>query len=521
MRAIPLATLLIAACAAQPPQLPAAGIDYAAASTEQLIDSLQSIDTEAPGIHETLNTDDFVADDAPPVVTSGVLGSVAPVVSPQIHELVRRGADALPALVAHLNDRRRTKLTVGEIPSNRSFFFLSVVFCDEYEAKHEAGRTFCDLENVKTGPHGPYAVRVGDISYALIGQIVNRRLNALRYQPTAILIINSPIEEPSLIRALERDWRDTDAAGLRESLLSDLRGRVEYRFNSALARLRLYYPDAYKNLGGLDMKKRDAFEFEETERHKRSSSPRNTVQASRLSRNIDSCLTLDACLRVLDVNIQNDSESDEEDVNVVAAKLRSFGDVAAKRALLDRVSSPDLNWRIVSPELLETWPELDEQDLPQLLDAFHMQREIMAAPALAKLGSPAAFGALIEHFLERGSSDIVAEAIASAGIKAIPYLRPLLESDDDFQLQDAGKVWIGTVNLIRNMGLGALPAADRWVAVATNPSAPAQQRVGALRGMSGIAPHAGSYRERLLPLLRDPNPVIAQSAELTLAAFAK
>jgi len=44
-----------------------------------------------------------------------------------------------------------------------------------------------------------YTVKVGDVCYAIIGQIVNRSLMAVRYQPSAGLVINSPIEMPLYI----------------------------------------------------------------------------------------------------------------------------------------------------------------------------------------------------------------------------------------------------------------------------------------------------------------------------------
>jgi hypothetical protein len=110
---------------------------------------------------------------------------------------------------------------------------------------------------------GTYVVRVGDVCYALIGQIVNRFLFAVRYQPSGILIVNSPIEAPILVDRIEEDWGDLDAAGHEASLLSDLReGRNQEDWAAALARLHFYYPGAYASLSGQDLNKRKAFEYE-------------------------------------------------------------------------------------------------------------------------------------------------------------------------------------------------------------------------------------------------------------------
>jgi hypothetical protein len=109
----------------------------------------------------------------------------------------------------------------------------------------------------------------------LIGQIVNRRLLAVRYQPTGGLVINSPIEAPSLAEKVRSDWGSADTETLRQSLLDDIHAtnhpkrisRAEYtpRFvNPALARLRFYFPATYGALQGDDLKKRREFEDQET-----------------------------------------------------------------------------------------------------------------------------------------------------------------------------------------------------------------------------------------------------------------
>jgi len=100
-------------------------------------------------------------------------------------------------------------------------------------------------------------VTVGDACYFLIGQIVNRELAAVRYQPTGGIIVNSPVKRPALAARVRRDWVGLDSAGLRASLLDDLRAESElYDYGSALTRLRFYYPDAYAGLSGADLQKR-------------------------------------------------------------------------------------------------------------------------------------------------------------------------------------------------------------------------------------------------------------------------
>jgi hypothetical protein len=95
------------------------------------------------------------------------------------------------------------------------------------------------------------------------------------------LVVNSPIEAPVLVERVRNDWGRADAQSLRAALLEDIHAtnqpkgvsQDEYteRFvDPALARLRLYFPDAYNSLAGADLQKRKAFEKREQERRRSS-----------------------------------------------------------------------------------------------------------------------------------------------------------------------------------------------------------------------------------------------------------
>jgi len=184
------------------------------ASVANLIDDLVDIDAQAPALHSTAIVRTFIADNSPSEF-GGVIGSVAPQKFPQMTELVRRGVSSLPLLIKHLDDNRPTKLTVG------GDFFMFRYFSDEYDSKALAARE--GSARLERDFNGNYTVRVGDVCYALIGQIVNRNLLPVRYQPTAGLVANSPIEAPVLIEEVKRDWADTDAKEHMASLLADAR----------------------------------------------------------------------------------------------------------------------------------------------------------------------------------------------------------------------------------------------------------------------------------------------------------
>jgi hypothetical protein len=251
----------LACCWLTANQLLAANPDYSTVPLDRLVDDLALIDSFAPGITSTAMYQSFIAVDEPPEFAWGILGTPTPNVPPQMRELVRRGVGALPTLIQHLNDARSTRLSVG------GSFFMFQLFAEEYDPRNrpavavswgtglfENGRTF----------RGAYQVKIGDICYVLVGQIVNRQLNAVRYQPSAGLVVNSPVETPSLIEKIKKDWGDLDTQAHERSLLEDVRANNTVSgFSSSLKRLRFYYPAAYTALHDDDANKRHAFEAKE------------------------------------------------------------------------------------------------------------------------------------------------------------------------------------------------------------------------------------------------------------------
>jgi hypothetical protein len=252
-----------------------------AETAEQLVDKLAQIDCPSPGVSDSATFDGFIADEKGSTPTAMLLTEPRHCLPDAERELVRRGGAALPVLIAHLDDKRPTKLVVGNDPSRKdAFFYMAQYYSDEYDARDRtvpfiacgAGRSCEDSPSFE----GRYTLRVSDICFALIGQIVNRRLNAVRYQPTAILMVNSPIETPLLAERVRRDWAGIDAGSLKPALLSDLhrdhfgaadaedeKHALENTWDGALRRLRFYYPDAYAGLTGSDLQKRQAFETRE------------------------------------------------------------------------------------------------------------------------------------------------------------------------------------------------------------------------------------------------------------------
>lgn len=210
---------------------------------EEMINRLVEIDSFDTGFSSTHGGLDF-----PPVAGQMEFG-VATLFAPDVHErkktvthLVEAGPSVLPVLLAHLNDDRATKLTVTHGGGFGGMWHAAEVSAPDH-AKEEAAaiakaklpeEDFANREDLDT-----YPVKVGDICFAVIGMITNRSYNAVRYQPTACIVINSPVKTPEIATAVREIWKDhADAAGLRAALERDFAEGSD----SAATRLLYYFP---------------------------------------------------------------------------------------------------------------------------------------------------------------------------------------------------------------------------------------------------------------------------------------
>ena len=250
---------------------------------ERYIDDLRTLDCPIPGVSDTGTFDGFLAqrDSLKPMTTllieqQGQLRIPAQCQNASVSAIMHIGPAALPALLRHLDDMRPTKLVIGRDIRNETFG--GQFFDNEYETRHltwTSDRCRVDAPCEKQKPFdAPYTVKVGDVCFVLIGQIVNREWNAVRYQPTAIVLVNSPIETPELAKWVRADWAGIDDEGVKNSLLGDLHTTkledvsdadresqlLERIHSGALVRLRYYFPDTYASLTGADLEQRKAFE---------------------------------------------------------------------------------------------------------------------------------------------------------------------------------------------------------------------------------------------------------------------
>jgi hypothetical protein len=75
-----------------------------------------------------------------------------------------------------------------------------------------------------------------------IGEIVNRHLSAVRSQPTGCLVINSPVQTPTLAAAVKKDWTGLTVEQHKQSLSQDALSIYPSATSAALSRLLFYYP---------------------------------------------------------------------------------------------------------------------------------------------------------------------------------------------------------------------------------------------------------------------------------------
>ncbi|MCC6575194.1 MAG: hypothetical protein IT462_15565 [Planctomycetes bacterium] len=178
---------------------------------------------------------------------------------PSFTKLVALGPKAIPALLDALEDPTPTSLMAGGgfISWCREGHELDRGELNEAERKALAAFPYPyndegdfeqpDFWEPPKGKHDwevHYRVKVGDLCFAILGQITNCHLHAVRYQPSGGLMINSPVHDPWLADCLRAIWKNSEpAARLKRTLLADLRStndRNRRRSPGAATRL-LYY----------------------------------------------------------------------------------------------------------------------------------------------------------------------------------------------------------------------------------------------------------------------------------------
>ena len=234
----------------QPPSKNA-GLDAKAAldklTVDELIAKLQEESEQGIGTHATAWASGFIAIDEEPQFRGGIIGSVKPATSPVLREIVRRGVNALPKLLEHVDDKRPTKLVIKHDGGIGGMWHS-----DEFHSRYADPKKWPPKINTRLEKsdgfekgkefEARYTIRVGDLCFVALGQIVNRGLHVVRYQPSACIVINSPVITSALAEAVRKDWSGLTADQHKHSLNDDANSKFPYATSAALKRLLFYYP---------------------------------------------------------------------------------------------------------------------------------------------------------------------------------------------------------------------------------------------------------------------------------------
>jgi ankyrin repeat protein len=202
----------------------------AADDAKALIDQLTQLDRQDTGYSGTVSGSSFLPLGESRAGTM-LLFQEPGTPSEALRSLVKLGVKALPTLLDHLKDERPTKIVLKHSGGFGGMFISR----DKEEP---------DKGKKKDDPFGfgssatEYTIMVGDLCYVAIGQIVNRGYSAVRYQPTAIILVTSVPKSKQLRDDLIKQWGNLTAEKHRDSLVRDLDDDQE----GASIRLAYYYP---------------------------------------------------------------------------------------------------------------------------------------------------------------------------------------------------------------------------------------------------------------------------------------
>jgi len=156
-----------------------------------------------------------------------------------LQDLVKRGVNALPALIDHLSDSRATRLVLD--------VGLGRWYGSTYSPRFRDPERMPQGVNVYGGATDrrfrSYTLKVGDLCYEAIGQIVNRDLTVVTSRPTMCVEVTSPLVTPALAHAVREEWAGLTAEGHRASLSQDAESGWSEVTMGGLQRLCYYYPD--------------------------------------------------------------------------------------------------------------------------------------------------------------------------------------------------------------------------------------------------------------------------------------
>lgn len=168
-----------------------------------------------------------------------------------LRRLVKWGPKSVPYLLAALDDSTPTRLSVSHDkilpvpfhltlhesypvtgPISGGMWHTSELPVNPLNVRESLVQLLLPSPGIEKGLHtskylGSYTVTIGDVCFVALGQIVNRNYEAVRYQPTALVFINSPTIDHELCAQVRAVWSSDDPHRLLfDSLLRDYATRM-------------------------------------------------------------------------------------------------------------------------------------------------------------------------------------------------------------------------------------------------------------------------------------------------------
>ncbi|SFI08603.1 hypothetical protein [Planctomicrobium piriforme] len=179
-----------------------------------------------------------------------IIGATQRSSSDALKKIVEQGAASVPVLLKHIDDPRKINL-----PEMTAGGIVWMAFPDEYDfnevTRPQPPRDVNRGSFLETPGQHPnsHSLTIGDLCFVALGQIVNRKFSATRYQPTGGIIVNSPTYSERLRTAIIADWEGLTVEKHKQSLIDDFR-HPDYasRREGAYLRLSFYYPNTVEEL---------------------------------------------------------------------------------------------------------------------------------------------------------------------------------------------------------------------------------------------------------------------------------
>jgi hypothetical protein len=222
--------------------------------TKALIASLANLDTPDFGLSSTLSGTAFAPLPGQEQVGTMMLTDHGLASSLPLKELITIGPNALPFLLDALDDQTPTKLVIAHPGAMwfENWLDMNPVNPVERPFYHDRIEDFRHRHTITS-----YTVKVGDVCFVAVGQIVGRHYQAVRYVPSGCVAIESPTHDPKLCAAVRAIWKlGEPRIGLFDSLCADYSTQGIFNGKSldgwadgsesqcrAAMRLLFYFPD--------------------------------------------------------------------------------------------------------------------------------------------------------------------------------------------------------------------------------------------------------------------------------------